>query len=77
MRYFFRNQRMNVEIHHFSIRLCVLSPTMVQRKCGVAFLHSWLGMVECLLAIVFVPVSDVNSALQLLKAVAPYELIQF
>ncbi len=28
--------------HHFSIRLCVLSRTMVQQKCGVAFVHSRL-----------------------------------
>ncbi len=33
---------MNVKIHHFSIRLCVLLRTMVQQKCGIAFLHSWL-----------------------------------
>ncbi len=32
---------MNVKIHHFSIRLCVLSRTTVQQKCDVAFLHSW------------------------------------
>ncbi len=42
MHYFLRNHRMNVKIHHFSIRLCVLSRTTVQQKCGVAFLHSWL-----------------------------------
>ncbi len=30
------------KINNFSVRLCVLSRTMVQWKCGVAFLHSWL-----------------------------------
>ncbi len=29
---------MNVKIHHFSIRLCILSRTTVQQKCDVAFL---------------------------------------
>ncbi len=33
---------MNVKIHHFSTRLCVLSRTRVQRKCCAAVLHSWL-----------------------------------
>ncbi len=33
---------MNVKIHNFSVRLCVLSQTMVQQKYVVAFLHSWL-----------------------------------
>ncbi len=47
MHYFLRNRGMNVKIHHFSVRLCVLSQTTVQQKCGVAFLHSWLGTQEC------------------------------
>ncbi len=33
---------MNVKIYPFSISLCVLNQTTVQRKYGVAFLHSWL-----------------------------------
>ncbi len=41
MRYFLRNHGTNVKIHHFSIRLCVLSRTTVQQKCGVLLLHSW------------------------------------
>ncbi len=43
---FFENNRMNVKINHFSIRLCVLSQTVAQQKCGVSFLHSWLGTIE-------------------------------
>ncbi len=39
---FLRNHGMNVKIYHFSTRLCVLSRTLVQWICGVAFLHSWL-----------------------------------
>ncbi len=42
MHYFLRNHGMKAKIHHFSIKLCVLSRTTVQRKCRVAFLHSWL-----------------------------------
>ncbi len=37
---FLRNHGMNVKTHHFSIKLCVLSWTTVQRKCAIAFLHS-------------------------------------
>ncbi len=42
----FRNHGMNVKVHYFSIRLCLLSRTMVQRKYGVDFLHSWHGTIE-------------------------------
>ncbi len=42
MHYFLRNHGMNVKIHNFSLRLCVLNRTTVQRKCGVVCLHSWL-----------------------------------
>ncbi len=33
---------MNVKKNHSSVKLCVLSWTMVQRECGAVFLHSWL-----------------------------------
>ncbi len=42
MHYFLRNHGMIVKIDHFSIRVRVSSRTMIQQKCGVAFLHSWL-----------------------------------
>ncbi len=60
MYHFLRNHGMNVKIHHFSIRLCVLSRTTVQQKCGVAFLHSWLyikggfGSCHCIWELVWV-----------------------
>ncbi len=41
MHYSLRNHRMNIKIRHFSIMLCVLSRTRIQRKYGVAILHSW------------------------------------
>ncbi len=46
MHYFLRNHGINVKIRRFSIKLCVLSRTTVQWKCGVAFPHSWLGTIE-------------------------------
>ncbi len=58
MHYFLRNHGMNVKIHNFSIRLCVLSQTKVQCKCGTHYLSTvialysrwlWLGAFSRLL----------------------------
>ncbi len=52
---------MNVKIHNFSVKLCVLSRTTVQLKCGVVFQHSWLYTLELAIHLSFLAFQRVRA----------------